>query len=177
MITTATFRVRPQTCVRELMHIYLRRNLWWLLTPVAASVAMGLAVDMRFLFIAAMMIFIIIPMIMVPVYLSHALRPELRELVTDHYITFYSDRLETVFVNPEEDIITTLPAPRNIGYDDLTFLKKKGDHLIIGYAPGHYNIIIIPADAFHDAESSDRAIELIYAYGDRSVKKSEHHIN
>lgn len=170
MITTATFRVRPQTCVRELMLIYLRRNLWWLLTPVAASVAIGVAVDMRFLFIAAMMIFIIIPMIMVPVYLSHALRPELRELVTDHYVTFHSDRLETVFVNHEEDIIKTLPAPRAVEYDNLTSLKKKNGNLIIGYTPGHYNIIIIPSEAFHDAETADRAIELIYAYGDRSLQ-------
>ena len=167
-VRTAPFRISPGVCVKEIMLIYARRNLVWIILPVVASLIAGASYDGRFFYISAMLIFLIIPMIMVPVYLSHALKPEINRLVKEHYVEFSGDSVTTIFVSNEDEPEAKLPEPTVTSYDDLTYLKKKNGFMIIGYAPGHYNLMMIPAEAFSVTGTMAEASELIYDYGDRN---------
>lgn len=76
LMTTEIYRLKPSAYVRQIMVRWLWRYWWALLLPVAAMLVLGAAVDVRFIFVALMLLFLIAPFALFHVYFSYALKPE-----------------------------------------------------------------------------------------------------
>ena len=64
IMETEIFKVSPSIYMRTLMTMWIKRNWWAIALPVAACIALALTVDVKFVYVALMMVFVVIPPIM-----------------------------------------------------------------------------------------------------------------
>lgn len=76
LMTTEIYRLKPSAYVRQIMARWLGRYWLALLLPVASALVLGVTADVRFFFVALMLLFLIAPFALFHVYFNYALKPE-----------------------------------------------------------------------------------------------------
>lgn len=81
MTTTQAFSTSSGDYLSVLLSLWLPRYGWTIAVPILFCAAIGLAYDPRFLLIALMLLFIVVPMLMSFLYTYYMLTPEVRRAV------------------------------------------------------------------------------------------------
>ena len=135
---------------------------WWLVTvPPAVALVLAIAVDWKFLFVAVILVFIVIPHIMVTVYYYHALSPESAMSILPHRIVFEPDALRIIYEpadrqvsdeNSENDENHSRPLRNDdiIPRDSIKAVTTHKSDVIIHLSAGKYRILVIPVSALPD---------------------------
>lgn len=84
------------------MHLWLPRYGWTLLLPILLCTAVGLIFDERFLLIALMLVFIVVPMLMSFLYTYYMLTPEARRAVIRKRVEIDDNNSLRLVYLPEE---------------------------------------------------------------------------
>lgn len=154
MTTTDVFRITPVAYADHLMHLWVRSYRWLLAIPPAVAIGAAFAFDLRFLFVAVILIFLVIPHVMVTVYYYHALSPDSAMSILPHRIVFEPDSLRIIYEDPDEyneaDVEGTAAQPRRPRKDDVIPMSQlrgvsvhKSD-ILLHLATGKYRIIAVP---------------------------------
>ncbi len=80
-LLTAPFSTRPGDYLSVLLSLWLPRYGWMVLSPILLCVVVGCVIDVRFVLIAVMLVFIVIPMLSSFLYPYYMLTPEARRAV------------------------------------------------------------------------------------------------
>ncbi len=82
MIKTSPFVTTSGDYLSTLMKLWIPKYGWTVALPLLVCAVIGATIDVRFLFIALMLLFIVVPMLMSFLYTYYMLTPEARRAVT-----------------------------------------------------------------------------------------------
>lgn len=92
------------------MGIWIPRYGWTVALPLIACAAIGVFIDTRFLLVALMLLFIVVPMVMSFLYTYYMLTPEARRAITRKEIVIDEDNeMKLIYLPPEQP---TLKEPK-----------------------------------------------------------------
>ncbi|MCM1075843.1 MAG: hypothetical protein NC411_00605 [Bacteroides sp.] len=156
-----------------LLSLWLPRYGWLVILPIAAFAACGVMFDVRFLLVALMLLFIVVPMLMSFLYTYYMLAPEARRAVIRKEVEISEGEfLKLTYLGPEEkdeaaqrnskrmllpiaeekddDPLPPLPvpAPEKIGWDDVIATRSTSRFMVYIIKGPRLNFILIPHSAF-----------------------------
>lgn len=142
LIETATqpFSIRSSSYMGLVAREWIKR--WWWLPAIAIfiSAILGFTISIRFLFLAAILLCLVAPLAMLPIY-YHSLTPSMRHAILTKRVKI-SDKCMTLLFEPiDED--TPTPAPISIEWNEITRLKFSRTAFIL-CLKGNYRYLPIP---------------------------------
>ncbi|MDE6860795.1 MAG: hypothetical protein K2J65_10345 [Duncaniella sp.] len=163
MTETAPFTTTSGDYLSTLLGLWLPRYGWAVALPLVLCAIAGIMFDERFLFIALMLLFIVIPMLMSFLYTYYMLTPEARRAVTHKIVEIDEGKsLRLVYLppekpvyrtpllgqdNPPEEVVFPVPAPETIAWDKIRRVKYTSRFVVyILHAP-RLQFVIVPYTA------------------------------
>lgn len=140
------FSIPQGTFARILLLRHLRRSWWIYAMPVTACAALAF-LDVRFLLVALMMVFIMIPMALLLVYINHGLDPVNRYNIMRKSLTADADGL-TMEINEEYGL-----KNRNVAFEwnEIDSRHRIISHcLLLDLRTDRHRFIAIPISTFTD---------------------------
>ena len=132
------FRVQSGDYLRQLGRMYLAQRWPWLAVPPLACgvIAAGLA-DVRWLIVALMVLFIVIPMVLALAYINYALSLEARWSLLEKSITLTDDGLLLRFTDQRM-------RDRVIRWAEVSCVKVGGEAFLVMLTVRPYTFVMIP---------------------------------
>ncbi len=124
--------------MRELCLMFLADNWLWLALPVAVCAVMAIWVDVRFVIVAMMVLFIVLPMVLALLYFYYGLSQEARWSIMDKAMTIDGACITLEFTDErmKTHVIPKYNVRHIIEKDDVWLLMLKGKR---------YTCLMIPA--------------------------------
>lgn len=157
LIESDEIRIRPSDYVREIMLRWVGRWWWAVVLPFIGCLVAG-AWHAAFLFVAFMWLFLIFPPVLMFVYLTYCLRPEVQHVIRTHRLSADDYGIKVTF--PDDDDVPSLPQ-RVIPWDCVTGMSLRQKFMILELYRSRYNMLIIPDDSL-SPESSRRLIARLF---------------
>lgn len=140
------FSIPQGTFARILLLRHLHRTWWIYAMPVAACAALAF-LDVRFLLVALMVVFIMIPMALLLVYINHGLDPVNRYNIMRKSLTADADKL-TMAINEEYGL-----KNKNVtfNWNEIDSRHRISSHcLLLNLRTARHRFIAIPISSFAD---------------------------
>ena len=145
-LTTEPFKITPAAYARHQMRMWTRHNWWIVNVPQDVAVIKSMAVDWRFLFVAVILVFLVLPHIMVTVYYYHALSPKSAMSILRHRIVFEAEVLRIVYEDEDAEDSAVSPRPDDIiRRSDISAVTVQKSDILLHLAGGRYDIIVVPS--------------------------------
>lgn len=156
---TLPYRVTAPQLAAQITRLWLADH-WLALAavPVVCLIA-GAVFDLRFVFVALILIFLIMPGIVFTVYFYYGLSPECRFSLLPHRMIIDCTALTVDYISDDDD--RQPRAPETIDWSQLTFIDTAPDKIIMQYGSSRYSLIIIPRTAFENDEDLLTAKKII----------------
>lgn len=166
MTKTQPFTTTSGDYLSTLMGIWIPRYGWTVALPLLICAAIGFTIDVRFLFIALMLLFIVIPMLMSFLYTYYMLTPEARRAVTRKEIEIdEGNELRLIYLAPEKAPVKQpmlgveydsnniveevfVPEPETIKWDTIKRVKYTSKFIVYILDTPRLQFILIPYTAF-----------------------------
>lgn len=140
MIETTVFAIAPSATSRILAGRRLERRWWLFVLPVAAALVAALA-DIRWLFVALIMVFMIWPAALFFVWTGAAITVEAARASLPHSIRFDASGLHIAYIDGEN---YRTPAAEFVPWAAISGREERGRNMIF-YAGTR--LIAVPLDA------------------------------
>lgn len=125
--------------MRRLCLLFIADYWLWLVLPVALCAILALWVDVRFVIVAMMVLFIILPMVLALLYFYYGLSPEARWSIMDKIVTL-DDRGITL------DFTDERMKKHVIRWDDVHSIIEKDDAVMLMLIGGRrFTCLMLPA--------------------------------
>lgn len=125
--------------MRRLCLLFIADYWLWLVLPVALCAILALWVDVRFVIVAMMVLFIILPMVLALLYFYYGLSPEARWSIMDKIVTL-DDRGITL------DFTGERMKKHVIRWDDVHSIIEKDDAVMLMLTGGRrFTCLMLPA--------------------------------
>lgn len=166
-MTTPPHKVHPQTLVRILMSMWIKRNWWWIATPAVIALIVAAALhDLRFVLVALIWVFLVAPPIMIMVYFYHALSPEARYSIRWHTITITREGIVINYPEEarEEEGDATYPVLPDdiISWEQITSSENLPQYTVITLHDNPYKVIIIPTSIWDTPAAASAFIKTLH---------------
>lgn len=164
MIKTSPFTTSSGDYLSTLMGLWLPRYGWAVALPLVLCAIVGMIWDERFLFIALMLLFIVVPMLMSFLYTYYMLTPEARRAVTRKEVEIDEGKsLRLVYLppekpvyrtpklgdsNPPEEIIFPVPEPETIPWNKIKRIKHTSRFVVYILDAPRLQFLLVPYSAF-----------------------------
>ena len=140
--TTSPFNLPKSLYVRAVIGRLVWRYVAAIALPVVAFMLLGVAIDLRYAIVAWMIVCVVYPMLLLLVYYSEMLRPELRVLSFERVVTYDEAgnlTIECVKVDEEDD--RPLPECVFIPAADINSLDYAGKCLKFELVEGNPSVL------------------------------------
>lgn len=144
LIESDEIHIRPSDYVREMMLRCVGRWWWMVVLPFTGCLIAG-AWNAAFLFVAFIWLFQVFPPMLMFVYLTYCLRPEVQHVVRAYRLSVSDDSITVVF--SEEDGAPDMPR-RIIPWESVTGMSLQRKFMILELHRSRYNLLFIPVDSF-----------------------------
>lgn len=119
--------------------MFLADNWLWMLAPVAVCGILAVWVDVRFVIVAMMVLFIVLPMVLALLYFHYGLSPEARWSIMEKTVTLNEEGMTLDFVDERM-------KKHVIRWDDVRYIIEKDDVVTLMLAGGRrYTCLMLPA--------------------------------
>ena len=119
--------------------MFLADNWLWMLAPVAVCGILAVWVDVRFVIVAMMVLFIVLPMVLALLYFYYGLSPEARWSIMEKTVTLNEEGVTLDFVDERM-------KKHVIRWDDVRYIIEKDDVVTLMLAGGRrYTCLMLPA--------------------------------
>ncbi len=138
-MTITNVSVTSGTYMRRLCGLLLSENWLWLALPVATCAVLAIWVDVRFVLVAMMTLFIILPMALAMIYFYYGLSPQARWSIMPKDVTIHDRDIELTFADErmKKHVILADDVRNIIEKDDVLMLMLKGGR--------RYTCLMLPA--------------------------------
>ena len=132
--------VSPASYMRHLSLMFLADNWLWMCLPVAVCAVLAVWIDVRFVIVALMTLFVALPMVLALLYFYYGFSPlarwsimEKKAAIDDQGITltFTDERMKTHVINR----------------DDVRHIIEKEDVWMLMIKGNRYNCLMLPTSA------------------------------
>lgn len=125
--------------------LWLPRYLWLLIAPLALFAALGVKLDVRFLIIAIVYIFVILPMGLPFFYYYYMLAPEARRAILPKRVEVNEGQWLKLIYEPHEHLRT--PPDELIPWTQIRTVRRTSTSLIYILRTPRFQFITIPFTA------------------------------
>jgi hypothetical protein len=146
-------KVSSGTYMRHLCALFMADNWLWLVLPVAVCAVLAIWVDVRFVIVAMMVLFIVLPMVLALLYFYYGLSPEARWSIMDKAVTFGDNGLTLEFT---DERMKTHVIPR----DNVRHIIEKDDVWLLMLDGRRYTCLMLPASVI-DPDVAQRLRQLV----------------
>jgi hypothetical protein len=125
--------------MRRLCLLFIADYWLWLVLPVALCAILALWVDVRFVIVAMMVLFIILPMVLALLYFYYGLSPEARWSIMDKIVTLDNRGITLDFTDERM-------KKHVIRWDDVHSIIEKDDAVMLMLTGGRrFTCLMLPA--------------------------------
>lgn len=126
--------------MRHLCSMFLADNWLWMVLPVAVCGMLAIFIDVRFIIVALMILFVILPILLALLYFYYGLSPEARWSIMEKTATIDDSGIILDFADERMKKHVVLR-------DDVRSIIEKDDALIIMLRGKRYTCLMLPASA------------------------------
>ena len=139
-MTIGNCSVSSNGYMRRLCYMFLADNWMWLILPVAVCGILAIFIDVRFVIVAMMVLFIVLPMILALLYFYYGLSPEARWSIMEKTAVINDEGITLNFV--DERMKTHV-----IRWNDVRSIIEEEDVLLLMLRGKRYTCLMLPSSA------------------------------
>ena len=139
--------------MRHLCAMFLADNWLWMVLPIAICAILAFFVDVRFIIVAMMVLFIILPMVLALLYFYYGLSPEARWSIMEKKLTIGNEGITLTFTDERMKKHVILQ-------DDVRDIIEKDDALLLMLKGKRYTCMMLPASAI-DPDAAQALRQLV----------------
>lgn len=124
--------------MRQLCYMFLADNWLWMALPVAVCAMLAIFIDVRFVIVAMMVLFIVLPMVLALLFFYYGLSPEARWSIMEKSLDVDENGITLDFTDERM-------KKHAILRDDVRSIIEKDDVLILMLNGRRYTCLMIPA--------------------------------
>jgi hypothetical protein len=124
--------------MRELCLLFLADNWLWMVLPVALCAVLAIWVDVRFVIVAMMVLFIVLPMVLALLYFYYGLSQEARWSIMDKTMAINDEGLTLEF---DDERMKKHVIP----WDNVRNIIEKDDVVMLMLSGKRYTCLMLPA--------------------------------
>ena len=125
--------------MRHLGAMILAENWLWMVLPLAVCAVLAIWVDVRFIIVALMVLFIVLPMVLALLYFYYGFSPEARWSIMDKQVDLTAEGLELTFT---DERMKKHAIPR----DSVRSIIEKNDVWMLMMSGGRrYTCLMLPS--------------------------------
>ena len=130
--------IKGNTYMKHLCALFLADNWLWMVAPVAVCGILAVWIDVRFLIVAMMVLFIILPMILALLYFYYGFSPEAQWSMMEKTLTIDDDGFTLDFTDERM-------KKHAIGWDDVLHIIEKDNVWLLMLKGRRYTCLMLPA--------------------------------
>ncbi len=139
-MTIGNCSVTSSGYMRRLCYMFLADSWLWLILPVAVCGILAIFIDVRFVIVAMMVLFIVLPMILALLYFYYGLSPEARWSIMEKTAVINDEGITLNFV--DERMRTHV-----IRWNDVRSIIEEEDVLLLMLRGKRYTCLMLPSSA------------------------------
>ena len=124
--------------MRHLCAMFAADNWMWMVLPVALCAVLAVWIDVRFIIVAGMVAFIVLPMILALLYFYYGLSPQARWSIMEKSAALDNEGITLTFTDPRM-------KTHAIRWDDVRGIIEKDDVVMLMLGGRRYNCLMLPA--------------------------------
>ena len=125
--------------MRHLSAMFLADNWLWMVLPLAVCAVLAIWVDVRFIIVALMVLFIVLPMVLALLYFYYGFSPEARWSIMDKQVDLTAEGIELTFT---DERMKKHAIPR----DSVRSIIEKDDVWMLMLSGGRrYTCLMLPS--------------------------------
>ena len=136
--TIQNCNVSSSAYMRHLCAMFMADNWLWMVAPVALCAMLAIWIDVRFVIVAMMVLFIVLPMVLALLYFYYGLSPEAQWSIMEKTAVLNDPGITLSFT--DERMKTHV-----IGWDDVRDIIEKDDALLLMLSGKRYTCLMLPA--------------------------------
>ena len=150
-IETDVHRTDSYQYMRAVAEVWSGRWWWAIVLPVISCFALGMALNPAFVFVAFMIVFLIVPLVMMFLYFYHALTPEARMAILSKRLRISPESgIEVVYEPIGES--ESAPASTHVSWDEVTDIEYRNRDVMMHLSGSRYRFMLVPYDAMRDSD-------------------------
>lgn len=157
---TEPYRTGSRQYMQAIAGLWAGRWWWTIILPIVVFLILAGTIDIVYAFVALIMLFIIVPMVMSFLYFYYALTPESIMAMRNKRLSIIKDDGITVIYEPDDDSSRPRFPPVKIKWDELSGIEYRTHDIILHLKGSRYRFIIIPFDAIGDNERQEKLAEI-----------------
>lgn len=118
--------------------MFLADNWLWMVLPIAICAILAFFVDVRFIIVAMMILFIVMPMVLALLYFYYGFSPEARWSIMEKKLTIGNEGITLTFTDERM-------KKHAIGWDDVLHIIEKDNVLLFMLKGKRYTCLMLPA--------------------------------
>ncbi len=118
--------------------MFLADNWLWMVLPIAICAILAFFVDVRFIIVAMMILFIVMPMVLALLYFYYGFSPEARWSTMEKTLTIGNEGITLTFTDERM-------KKHAIGWDDVLHIIEKDNVLLFMLKGKRYTCLMLPA--------------------------------
>lgn len=136
-MTIENCSVTAGTYMRHLCTMFLADNWLWMVAPVAVCAVLAVWIDVRFVIVALMVLFVVMPMLLALLYFYYGFSPEARWSIMEKSATVDGQSITLHFT--DERMNTHV-----IQWGDVRTIIEKDDALLLMLKSKRYTCLMLP---------------------------------
>ncbi len=136
-MTIENCSVTAGTYMRHLCMMFLADNWLWMVAPVAVCAVLAVWIDVRFVIVALMVLFVVMPMLLALLYFYYGFSPEARWSIMEKSATVDGQSITLHFT--DERMKTHV-----IQWGDVRTIIEKDDALLLMLKGKRYTCLMLP---------------------------------
>ena len=152
-MTSEIYKISPSRLAATITRYWLADYWWTLVIAPAIALMVGAMGDTRFLLVALILIFLVIPPAVFFIYFYYGLSPAARFSILPHRIEANDNGLTFTFYHPddtESENGHTPTSTETIVWHDIKSVATDSETLTFRLGNGSYSFILLPASALSD---------------------------
>ena len=138
-MTIGNCRVTSGQYMRQLFMMFLADYWLWMAMPLAVCAILAIWIDVRFIIVAMMVLFIIMPMVLALLYFYYGFSPEARWSIMEKTVTLDENGITLDFTDDRM-------KKHAIRWDDVHYIIEKDDAVMLMLNGGRrYTCLMLPA--------------------------------
>ncbi len=137
--------------MRAVAEVWSGRWWWAIALPVVTCFALGMALNIAFVFMAFIIAFLIVPVVIMFLYFYHAITPEARMAILNKRLRISPDSGIDVIYEPIGD---DAPAPEteHVPWSDVTAIEYRDRDVMMHLSGSRYRFMLLPYEALGDTD-------------------------
>ena len=141
-MTIESCSISSSTYMRHLCAMFLADNWLWMAAPIAVCAILALWIDVRFIIVALMVLFIVLPMILSLLFFYYGLSPEARWSIMEKTTTLDQEGMTLTFTDDRM-------KKHAIRWDDVRCIIEKKDALLLMLTGKRYTCLMFPTSVIN----------------------------